>query len=161
MSGDASRAPGSEPYEPIPFVTGFPLVDAEPEVMARRLAPKSWEDRERFFTNILYDTLELAGEVGPSKVSLDALFVECHMRIAQTLDLWEVEQPPDVHAARVFALSARSEHRMASNRFCTARDWHDPEAAFERVSVFAQFNRMSLSGRPGLSDLYRMLCKAN
>lgn len=41
----------------IPLVTGIPLIDADPKVIARRLANNTWEARARFFSNIITESI--------------------------------------------------------------------------------------------------------
>ena len=41
-----------------PVISGIPLADADPAVIARRLGDKPWEERVWFFNNIVAESLE-------------------------------------------------------------------------------------------------------
>lgn len=121
--------------------TGITLIDADAAVMARRLAEKSWEDRTRFFNNIICESLERMtqmSEVLEEKVDSDTfadqrdifsewVFLGMCGRIAETINLLggigpqdeprelEVELRPSCElAAAIFDLSLSPKHRMAA-----------------------------------------------
>ena len=51
MTTDESTAVSDDGL--ITFDTGVYLIDADPAVIAEQLGDKSWEDRARFFNNII------------------------------------------------------------------------------------------------------------
>ena len=48
----------------IPLETGIPLIDADPKVIARRLADDTWETRANFFSNIITGSITNATKIG-------------------------------------------------------------------------------------------------
>ncbi len=144
------------------------LVDADPEVIARRLADKPWSDRRRFFNNVIVESLEnltkhldlIRPKIGKRKTTayIDIVLIAMHGRICEVLNIWGLEAPPDEDAARIFALSGSPEHREAARVFCGTS-----EAAlnrlFEPASGLMVFKNMSLVVRPGLNEVWRQHIK--
>ena len=78
----------------IPVVCGLPLVDADPKIIARRLHAKSWEDRARFFDNIVGDSIDNMLKMGDlavtdddKRVFFDWAMLKMHEQIGRTLDV--------------------------------------------------------------------------
>ena len=148
----------------IPFDTGIILIDADPKVIARRLGGKTWEARARFFSNIITGSITNATKIGElygddkEGALVEMMLVLCgiHERVAEVLDLWGAEDPPDIHAACIYALSMAFEHRMKARQFFgsqgTHEDDHRLQAAWPELAIA---NRISMAARPGLSELWR------
>ncbi len=144
------------------------LVDADPEVIARRLADKPWSHRARFFNNIITEsldnlgkTLELLEAKGGKRAAeeyIDICLLGMHERICQVLDIWGLEAPPDKDAAQVFALSFSPEHRAAARVFCGSNQ-AALDSLFEPASGLMVFKNMSLCVRPGLNEVWRQHIK--
>ena len=148
----------------IPNDTYIPLIDADPKVIARRLGEKSWESRARFFSNIITGSVgnatkmgELYGEdVEGWRMEMALVLCGIHERVAEVLELWGVEDPPDIHAACIYALSMSFEHRIKANAFFGSKGpiLHDAliQKAWPNLAIA---HRISMSARPGLSELWR------
>ena len=150
----------------IPVVSGLPLIDADPAVIARFLDGKSWEDRAWFFDGILTDSLKQMIETGESLTFehgtvdfYDWAMLRMHEQIGRTLDVWGEAKPGEDLAAVMYALSLNPRHRLATREYFKARGGGLQHQQFNQIAG----DRMSLcifhngSGlvRPGLSHAWR------
>jgi hypothetical protein len=150
----------------IPVITGVTLVDADPNVIARRLGPKNWKARTLFFHNIIAGSVDNVGKmIGAAKTQDDgAYFLDwsmCEMsrRIGEVLDLWGETEPANKDAAALFLLSLKPEHRRAACMFISSRR-PKYRATVREVTEFvdgymqktwqnlAIFYRMTIMGNP-------------
>lgn len=151
----------------IPFETGIPLIDADPEVIARRLADSTWERRANFFSNIITGSITNAIEIGElykdkdaegegGRVELNLTLCAIHERVGEILEIWGVEDPPDVHAACIFALSMSIDHRLKARAFFGSQGPDGDDRLMQKAwPNLAIANRVSMAARPGLSELWR------
>ena len=112
MKTEPNVAPDDDIIEQKTFI---PLIDADANVIARRLANKSWEDRERFFHNITSVSLDVTAKLAkelfldqPDTTAIEffsQVYVGMHQQIADVLEIWDEPMPPDPVAARLYALS--------------------------------------------------------
>ena len=65
------------------------------------------------------------------------------------------EDPPDIHAACIYALSMSLEHRRKANAFFKERGGDNYTLIQEAWPGLAQSNLISIAARPGLSELWR------
>jgi len=140
----------------IPNITGFTLVDADPNVLARALRRRRWPARAKFFNNILHVSI-INGikmvEIVPAKKAGEALLdwglVEMRRRIGEVIDLLGETEPPDAAAAAVFFLSLKPEHQTA------AKTWAQPQpSGLPAGLVF--FGSGAAKRWPDLGVFYRM-----
>lgn len=148
----------------IPFDTGITLIDADPVVLARRLGDDTWETRAEFFNNVIIEsisnTVKISEFLKPDRDDIGAPMLSValcgiHERVAETLALWGAEAPPDIHAACIYALSMSLEHRRKANAFFKERGGDNYALIQEAWPGLAQFNLISITARPGLSELWR------
>ncbi len=150
--------------------TLLPLLDAPLDDLAAYLAPDSWEDRKNYLNNMLCDSLTNLGkqidffkEKGVPKSEYIACAECCllglHIKIGQLLDAWGATEPEDEHAAALFVLSAKSEHRHTLAAFMPRGTTSPPEEneLFEAGTSLMLFKNMSIACRPGLSECWREL----
>ena len=154
----------------IPLITGFPLVDADAKIIARRLRRVSWEDRAQFFHNIISDSLDnwgklqdLAPNLDAAAELLDCALLEMQRKIAETLDLWNEPEVTSPHAAAIYELSLKVEHRRAAGTWRLSQNpvWGAPEVFMdtwtqEEWSTLAIFHRLIRSQAPGSTLLWKM-----
>ena len=151
----------------IPVVSGIPLADADPVVIARRGCNKPWEDRAWFFNNILNTGFERTGRMMDYAVTDDDareftawVLLTAHRRIAETLDLWGDEEPSEGPAALLFALSLKPDHRLAARAYFMKMDARTyPSTQFNQIAeewpVLRIFHNLSELTRPGLDLAWR------
>ncbi len=150
----------------IPVVCGLPLVDADPKIIARRLGAKSWEDRTRFFDNIIDQSLENMVKMGEFAVTEDGALafydwtmLKMHERIGQVLDLWGGAKPGEDLAAAVYALSLNPQHRHVARGYIKDRADGHPDRQFNQIAAERMALRVFYNGsgmvRPGLSHAWR------
>lgn len=149
----------------IETVTGLPLVDCDPKIIARRLRAKPWSDRARFFSNAIYDSIETAGkmlEYAKSKDDgadfLDWGVAEMMRRIGEALDLWGDAAPTDADSAALFLLSLNPRHRRAAKRWLSKQPGKKALPAEilafvdgymqQNRHILAVFYRMTIAGEP-------------
>ncbi len=154
----------TEDDDAIPLETGIPLIDADPKVIARRLAEDTWETRANFFSNIITESIGNAVKIGELhgddaeawRKTMAVTLCGIHERVAETLDLWGAENPPDIHAACIYAVSMSPEHRMKARAFFgSIGPPEDDRRIQEAWPNLAIANRVSMAARPGLSELWR------
>ena len=144
----------------IPFKCGVPLIDADPEELARVLKDKSWSKRAFAINNAVSDSLECGSlifdgmEDGQSTEVLHDVLVGIHDRITDLLDRWGEPEPMDRHAAALYLLSLSPHHRMAGRKFFPVGGLPN-NVEFEGYQSLAIFNRCSLAARPGLTIAWR------
>ena len=154
----------------VPFGdTLLPLLDAPLDDLATFLRPDSWEARGRYLGNMVHDSimslfkqLEMFEKDGLSKSKClyvsDGCLVGLHVKIGHLLDaLGAPEVPPDRHAAALYVLSGKPEHRNALAKFMPGGTTSPPEEneLFESGSGLMIFKNISLAMRPGLSECWR------
>ena len=150
--------------------TCIPLVDAEPEKVARALSGADWDTRARFFRGIITESFDCMVKVG-EVLKVDEIedmgalgfysltYVEMHRRIAQVLEIWDEPMPETREAASVYALSMAPEHRVQASRF-VAKHYGGamPEnwcRLFEPQLGSMLLYNMGRLQRVGLSELWR------
>ena len=154
-----------DPDEVIPLVSGFPLIDADAKVLARRLRKYDWENRARIFNNFVTDslaTLPKAGEIvagDEDKEKLSAwVLAGMAERIGQCLGIWGAERPTNGPMAVLYNLSLHPLHRRAARGF-----FSNDEGSYEKAgakhtrgryeSLFVM-HRLVLCTQPGLTLAY-------
>jgi len=154
----------------IPLITGFPLVDADAKVIARRLRRVSLEDRAQFFHNIISDTLDNCGKLQDLAPNLDAAaefldwaLLEMQRKVAETLDLWNEPEVTSPHAAAIYELSLNVEHRRAAGTWRLSQNpaWGALEVFMdtwtqEQWPTLAIFHRLIRSQSPGSHWLWEL-----
>jgi len=146
----------------IPLDTCITLIDADAAVIARRLGDVSWADRERFFNNIICESLDnLAKVMGvlelapdQSREFVEAAFLGMHERIGEIVELWGAPAVTNDDMARVYALSAAPGHRVAVGDYC-AKVKRKVDALFKPDTGLIWFFRFSTAFRPGMSLWWR------
>ena len=150
----------------IPVVCGLPLVDADPKIMARRLGPSTWEDRARFFDNIINQSFENMVKMGEfaatedgTRAFYDWAMLKMHEQIGRTLDVWGEAKPGEDLAAAIYALSLNPQHRHEARGYFknrgggyASRQFND--VAGDRMSLCVFYNMSGLT-RPGLGYAWR------
>ena len=88
---------------------------------------------------------------------MDGCLVGLHVKIGELLDAWGATPPADKHAAALFVLSARAEHRRAVAEWMPGGCTSPPleSKLFEPGHSLMTFNQMSRALRPGLSECWR------
>ena len=147
-------------------VTGLPLIDADPAVIARRLKDESWTERAQFFSSIYSDSFNHLMEMvdytetdDDRKTVIEWAMLKMHERIGQTLDAWGEDKPAEDMAVLLFALSLNPHHRQAASEFFKDRAAPHPsqqfnEIASELMGLRVFYNSSELI-RPGLSHVWR------
>ena len=124
----------------IPVISGNPLADADPAIIARRLGNKPWPDRLNFFNSIICDGLEIMTRMIEHAVTKDDeieirtwAMLKMRERIAETLDLWGDAEPSEELAALLFALSLNPAHREAARACCKKHSGAYPSVQFNVI----------------------------
>ena len=144
----------------IPFNTGVPLIDADPDEVTRVLAGKPWSERAFAINNAVSDSLECGAlifdgmEDGQSTEVLHDVLAGIHDRITDLLDRWGLAIPPNRHAAALYLLSLSPHHRVAGRKFFSVAALPN-NAEFHGYDTLPVFNRASLVARPGLTVAWR------
>jgi hypothetical protein len=125
---DVQTAPSAAvlpfPDDVIEPVSGFPLVDAEAKVLARRLRKFDWSNRARIFDNFVAGSLKtlikcgdfVSGDDDKERLSAWCL-VSMAQRIGECLDIWGTAEPTEGPMAVVYNLSLNPMHRRAAREF--------------------------------------------
>jgi hypothetical protein len=152
----------------IPLVSGLPLVDADPKVIARALRQESWSKRAHFFNNILAASLEAFAKMGGHVHGEEdnERFSEwaqlCLMKaIGEALHTLGDERPTEPAAVALFYLSLDPMHRRAARAWIRKQAEGPQPADFfasqvvEKWPVLSIFHIMiSLTG-PGQGEVWR------
>ena len=144
----------------IPFNTGVPLIDADPDEVTRVLAGKPWSERAFAINNAVSDSLECGVlifdgmEDGQGTEVLHDVLAGIHERITDVLDRWGKPEPMDRHAAALYLLSLSPHHRLAGREFFPVGTLPNI-VEFEGYQALAMFNRASLVARPGMTIAWR------
>jgi hypothetical protein len=152
----------------IPLVSGLPLVDADPKVIARALRQQSWSNRAHFLNNILAASLEnfaemsdyVQGEEDKERFSEWAQ-LRLMRAIGEALHTLGDERATEPAAVALFYLSLDPMHRRAARSWVKkqcegthSEDFFSSEVA-EKWPVLAIFHNMiSLTG-PGQGEVWR------
>ena len=147
-------------------VSGLPLVDIDPAVVARRLNDKPWSDRAFFFNSIYCESVDRQGEMldhienaGDQQLFIEWATLAMHERIGQTLDIWGEDKPAEDVAALLFALSLNPHHRGAARVYFRDRARPHPSQQFNEIAAgfggLKVFYNLSQLVRPGLSQVWR------
>ena len=167
---DAKAAKEAMADKTIPQDTLLPLLDAPLDELATYLRPDSWEARKDYLAGMMRDSienlmmqLEMFKKRGQPESEcryvMDGCMVGLHVKIGQLLDAWGApEVPSDKHAAALYVLSARAEHRMALAKWMPDGCTSPPEEneLFEPGDSLMIFKNISLAMRPGLSECWRL-----
>jgi hypothetical protein len=144
----------------IPIVTGLPLVDADPKVIARRLRAKNWKDRTRFFNNVICTSIENANEMlhyarskDDSADFLDWGLTEMMRRIGETLDLWGATEPADADAAIRLLSSLNPKHQRAGRKWANTQPGSRPPAKFFDTYVTKNWETLAIFFRICSTDM--------
>ncbi len=153
--------------------TGISLIDADAAVIARRWAEKSWEDRTRFFSNIICESTKcwvvavqgLEDDQETRDIFTEWVLLGMCERIAEIINLWsgigpndgpretEAELRPSCElAAAIFNLSLSPRHRRAARLWAVSESkkpnwYYTAVSEYEPLIVFANMIWMS---RPGM-----------
>lgn len=105
----------------IPVITGITLLDADAELIARRLRNKSWADRVQYFNNLVAHSiarqatmLEYARSEDDGVAFLKWGLTALMRQVSEVLDRWRESEPPNADAATLFCLSLNPRHRRAA-----------------------------------------------
>ena len=152
----------------VPQDTLLPLLDAPLEDLATYLRPDSWEDRKHYLSSMMQDSimnlmkqLEIFDKHGSSESDcryvMDGCMVGLHVKIGQLLDAWGATEPANEHAAALFVLSAKAEHRMALAEWMPGGTSSPPEEnkLFEPGDGLMIFKNISYALRPALAECWR------
>ncbi len=149
-----------------PVISGIPLADADPAVIAHRLGDKPWEERVWFFNNIVAESLERMIKISDHAMTeadglafLEWAILKMHERIGQVIDHWGEAKPGEDLAAAIYALSLNPQHRLAARGYFkdrgaehASRQFHEVAGSMEPLRVFYNLSELS---RPGLSQAWR------
>ena len=112
------------PDDEIELNTGLTLVDVDAEVVARRLRLLAWDDRARFFNNIIVESIENSTKLlGFCRTKADGRafinwgMVEMMRKIANVLDIWDEWEVKEEAAATIFRLSLNPEHQEIADKW--------------------------------------------
>lgn len=140
--------------EQIQVRTGYPLIDADPAVIARRLRSKNWKARARFFNNIAVGSLDRFAffaehiETDHERQRYGAWFMLCCLKaIGDALRSMAVERPDSDLAAALCSLSDDPGHRQSARTFWRgAPDFHSKFRQVTRpyVGLMVLFNMVIL-----------------
>ena len=171
--GGTAAVKGAIADKTIPQDTLLPLLDAPLDDLATYLARDSWEDRKNYLdrmmgasvTSLLAQTVFFKDKGLPKSEWFgitEMCLVALHVKIGQLLDAWGApEVPPDEHAAALFVLSAKSEHRRAVAKWMPGGTTSPPEEnkLFEAGTGLMIFKNISMALRPALSECWRQELK--
>ncbi len=125
-----------------------------------------WEDRVRFFDNIIDQSLANMVEMGECAATehvtcafYEWAMLKMHERIGRTLDLWGGAKPGEDLAAAIYALSLNPQHRRAAREYFKNRSKELQHQQFNQIIAqrmgLCVFSNMSRLVRPGLSYAWR------
>ncbi len=147
-------------------VTGLPLVDADPAVIARRMKDKPWGKRALFYSSIYSESMDRLMKMlnytetdDDWQVVNEWAMLKMHERIGQALDAWGEDKPAEDMAVLLFALSLNPHHRQAARKYFKDRAGPYPSQQFNEIAAELMglkiFYNASGLIRPGLSHAWR------
>jgi len=125
------------PDDKIPNISGLPLADVDPKILARRLRPMTWRKRADVICNAITDCLErlakmtevLDGEEDQERL-MEWSMLQIMRAIGQTLHELEAANPTEPAAVVLFFLSLDPMHRRAAREWALKRKAGSPTDFF-------------------------------